>query len=141
MDFQKLSAVIASFFLSIILGMIIIIFLLVLFNDTIHDSFIYISIAFIANGFILFIIYTLTFIPLSIYGKDMLKNSVGESYTNVFPLISIPPLLIGIIIISINPCLITYAENWFWIADIYGIINTGLWLFLNSIIDSKQKAL
>jgi hypothetical protein len=139
MNFQKLSGIIASFFLSLIFGMGIITLLMIFFNDIIDEQFIYMGIAIVINGFILAIIYALIFIPLSIYGKSMLRSSLKESYENFFPIVFTPILLITIIIISIYPKLLLWTENWFWVLDIYGLISLGLWLFLNSIMDYNKK--
>jgi hypothetical protein len=139
MNFRKLSAIIASYFLSLIAGMPAIIFLSVIFHDAIKDDFICIGIALIVNVFILLLSYTLLYIPLSIYVKDLIGNSIKDSYENLFPIILSPFLAGFIIIICQNPELFQYAETWFWLADIYGIIALSLWLFLNSFIGFNQK--
>jgi hypothetical protein len=139
MSFQKLSAIIASYFLSLIAGMPVIIFLSVIFHDEIENDFIYIGIALLVNVFVLLLSYTLLYIPLSIYVKALIGNSIKDSYENLFPIILSPFLAGFIIIICQNPELFQHTETWFWIADIYGIIALSLWLFLNSFIDFNQN--
>ncbi|MFL5731541.1 MAG: hypothetical protein ACJ75J_18775 [Cytophagaceae bacterium] len=140
MSFEKVSAIAASFFLNILFGLAILIFMFILFLDIIERNIWFVLSAGLINLIVLCMLYGLVYIPASIFGKNVPGKPVSECYLTLFPIACIPFLIMLICWIFAEPSPFGNISL-FFMTDLYGVMASSLFVFLYSTTDHPTNTL